>query len=200
MTTLLLVRHGETDAVKGSLTGWKAGFHLNNTGREQARRLAQCLSELKVNAIYTSPLERAVETATIIGEPHGLSPTVREQLGDLRFGEWEERTFEELRRDPRWERFNSKRSLIRAPGGELMIEVQARMVDEVETLRERHVNETVAVVSHLDPLRSLIAHYLGIPLDFLLRFELNVGSVSVVRHFEEQPHVICLNQTGGLPV
>jgi probable phosphoglycerate mutase len=77
------------------------------------------------------------------------------------------------------------------------------MVNEVETLRERHVDETVAVVSHLDPLRSLIAHYLGMPLDFLLRFELNVGSVSVVRYFEKQPYVLCLNQVnrvGGLPV
>jgi broad specificity phosphatase PhoE len=154
---------------------------------------------LEIHAIYASPLERAVETAKIIAEPHGLSPTVREQLGDLRFGEWEGRAFEELRRDPRWERFNSTRSLIRAPGGELMIEVQTRMVAEVESLRERHKNETMAVVSHLDPLRSLIAHYLGIPLDFMLRFELSVGSVSIVRYFEEQPRVLCLNHASDLP-
>jgi probable phosphoglycerate mutase len=99
-----------------------------------------------------------------------------------------------------WTSFNTTRSLVRAPGGELMIEVQTRMVREVESIRERHPNEIVAIVSHLDPLRALLAHCLGISLDFLLRFEINPGSVSILRYFDDQPRILCMNHTGELPV
>lgn len=200
MTTFLLVRHGETDAAGRFVTGWKTGFHLNETGKLQVRRLAQSLSGLTMQAIYTSPLERAVETAEMIGQSLGLSPVTRDDLGESRFGEWEGKTFVELSQDPRWASFNTTRSLVRAPGGELMLEAQTRMVRAIENLRDRHPNETVAVVSHLDPLRSLIAHCLGIPLDLLLRFEMNPGSVSIVRYFDDQPRVLCINHIGELPV
>jgi probable phosphoglycerate mutase len=153
-----------------------------------------------MQAIYTSPLERAIETAEIMGKPRGLSPVIRENLGELRFGEWEGRTFEELRHDRTWASFNTTRSLVRAPGGELMIEAQIRMVRDIEILRDRHPHETVVLVSHLDPLRSLIAHCLGMPLDLLLRFEISPGSVSIVQYFEDQPRVLCINHTGELPV
>lgn len=153
-----------------------------------------------MHAIYTSPLERAVETAGIIGKQCGISPIIRQDLGEFRFGEWEGRTFEELSHDRRWASFNTTRSLVRAPGGELMIEVQTRMVREVESIRERHPNEIVAIVSHLDPLRALLAHCLGISLDFLLRFEMNPGSVSILRYFDDQPRILCMNHTGELPI
>ena len=153
-----------------------------------------------MQAIYTSPLERAVQTAEIIGNSRGLSPVIRENLGELRFGEWEGRTFKELRKDRTWASFNTTRSLVRAPGGELMIEAQIRIVREIEDLRDRHPNETMVLVSHLDPLRSLIAHCLGMPLDFLLRFEISPGAVSIVRYFEDQPSVLCINHTGELSI
>jgi broad specificity phosphatase PhoE len=153
-----------------------------------------------MQAIYTSPLERALETAEILGKPHGLSPVIREDLGELRFGEWEGKTFEELSHDPRWASFNTTRSLVRAPGGELMIEAQTRMIREIESLRDRHQKETVAVVSHLDPLRSFLAHCLGMPLDLLLRFEINPCSVSIVRYFDDEPRVLCINQMSELPL
>jgi probable phosphoglycerate mutase len=153
-----------------------------------------------MHAIYTSPLERAVETANLIGEPHRLSPVIRADLGELRFGEWEGRTFEELSHDSRWVRFNTARSIVCPPGGELMIEAQARMVREIESLVEPHQNETVGVVTHLDPLRGLIAHCLGIPLDLMLRFQIDPASVSVVRFFESAPQILCVNCTSELPI
>jgi probable phosphoglycerate mutase len=200
MTTFLLVRHGNTDAVGSRLMGWKRGCHLNKEGREQARRLAQSLSWLAIEAIYTSPLERAVETAEIIGAERGITPCAREDLGELRFGQWEGRTFDELNQDSEWDRFNTTRSMIRAPGGELMIEAQTRIVNEVENLRRQHDGENVVVVSHADLLRVLIAYYLGMPLDLLLRFEISPASVSVVRFWQERPSVLCVNHTGEIPI
>jgi probable phosphoglycerate mutase len=135
-----------------------------------------------------------------MGSQRAISPVIRKDLGEVRFGEWEGKSFEELSNDPGWRSFNVTRSLVRAPGGELMIEVQTRMVREVERIRERHQNETVAVISHLDPLRAILAHCLGISLDGLLRFELNPGSVSILRYFGDQPRILCINRTGELPV
>jgi probable phosphoglycerate mutase len=80
-----------------------------------------------------------------------------------------------------------------------MIEAQSRMVGEIETLLTGHLNQTVALVSHLDPLRSLIMHCLGIPLDLLLRFEISPASVSGLRYIEGKPIVSFINHTCGWP-
>src|SRR3981081_1971738 len=148
MTTFLLVRHGETDAIGKFLAGWKPGTHLNENGKEQVRRLAQRLSRFPIHAVYTSPLERTVETAEAIATPHELVPRIRETLGEFRFGEWEGMSLEALNSDPEWHRFNASRSAVRAPGGELMIETQTRMVSEIEDLRREHDGQTIAIVSH----------------------------------------------------
>src|ERR1700676_290297 len=124
MTTYLLVRHGDTDAVGKTIAGWQSGWHLNSTGQARVEYLAQRLSRLPIKAVYTSPLTRAVETAQPIALRHGLKPQVREELGEFRFGAWEGLAFDALEQDPIWQRFNTYRSMVRAPGGELMLETQ----------------------------------------------------------------------------
>ena len=197
-TTILLVRHGDTDAVGTLLAGWKSGWHLNSRGREQVGNLAQSLSRLPIEAIYTSPLERAVETAQAIGMPHAAIPCIREDLGEFRFGEWEGRTFEDLNNDPLWHQFNSKRSTVRAPGGELMAEVQTRMSSEIENLRRKHEGGTIVLVSHADPLRSVIARYLGLSLDLFFALRSVPRLFSIVRFFEDCPSVLCVNRTSEI--
>ncbi len=150
---------------------------------------------MAIQAIYTSPLERAVETAETIGAPHQIVPSIREDLGEFRFGDWEGRTFAELNQDSRWRQFNATRSTVRAPGGELMTEVQTRMASEIENLRRKHDGETVVLVSHADPLRSLIAHYLEISLDLIFRFDISPASVSILRFVVGSPSILCLNRT-----
>jgi broad specificity phosphatase PhoE len=200
MTTFLLVRHGETDAIGRFLAGSKPGCHLNRNGEEQARSLARRLSPFSIRAIYTSPLERCIETANALAEPQRLVPGVREDLREFAFGAWEGRSFGQLATDPEWLRFNTQRALVRAPGGELMIEVQTRMVKTIEALRPIHDGEIVAIVGHGDPLRSVIAHYLGLPLDLLLRFEISPASVSVIQIHETGPHILCINQMEHIPL
>ncbi len=150
--------------------------------------------------MYTSPLERAVETADVIARRHGLVPKMAEDLGEVRLGDWEGLAFEELDKREDWRRYNTYRSGTRPPGGELMIEIQNRMVRQAECLCRRHPRETVALVSHGDPLRALLAHYLGIPLDLLLRFEVYPASVSVVEAGEWTARVLSLNDTGEIPL
>ena len=112
-------------------------------------------------------------------------------------GDWQGVTLEDLGKRDDWRRFNAIRSLTRAPGGEHAIDIQARMVRKLGELAGRHDGETVAVVSHGDPLRSAIAYFLGIPLDLLLRFEVHPASLSVVEMGDWGVKVLCVNDRGG---
>jgi len=152
-----------------------------------------------LKAVYTSPLERAVETAEPIARRHGLDPQRVDALGEMRLGEWEGLTFAELEHLEERRRFNAFRSGVRAPGGELMLETQVRMIQQLDCLHLRHSDDTIAVIGHADPLRAVIAHFLGMPLDLMLRVEISPASVSVVRIGEWAPQVICLNDTGEVP-
>jgi probable phosphomutase (TIGR03848 family) len=199
MTTFLLIRHGETDAVGKLMAGWAPGWHLNARGRQQVERLAQRLEKVKIRAVYASPLERAIETAEPIARSHGLDVQVVERLGEVRAGEWQGMAFSDLDRREDWRRYNTFRSGVRIPGGELMAEIQLRMVQELESLRARHSSDAVAVVSHGDPLRAAVAWFLGIPIDLMLRFEIGTASVSVVQVDDWNARVLCVNETGEVP-
>jgi len=199
MTTLFLIRHGETDAVGNSIMGWLPGCHLNPTGKAQAEQLAQRLSRYPIRAIYTSPLERAVETAQPLAGRLGLELHRSNELGELHVGAWEGLSFQELEGKEEWRRFNAFRSGTRAPQGELMIEAQVRMVRQLECFQQRHSGEYVAVVSHADPLRAALAHYAGIPIDLALRLEISPTSVSVVELTDWAPRILCINSTGDVP-
>ncbi len=105
----------------------------------------------------------------------------------------------ELDRRDDWRRFNRFRSGVRAPGGEMMIETQARMIRQLECLRARHSEEAVAVVSHGDPIRSVIAYYLGTPIDLAARIEISPASLSVIHLAEWGARVMSVNETEGSP-
>ena len=198
MTTFLLIRHGETDAVGRSIMGWAPGWRLNENGRGQVERLANRLASLPIRAIYTSPLERAVESAEAIGKPHGVAPQPEEDFGEYRVGEWQGVAIAELDKRDDWRRFNTVRGITRAPGGELALETQLRVVRKLHELAGKHRDETVAVVSHGDPLRYAIAFFLGAPIDMLLRFEIHPASLSVVQLAEWGSKVMCVNDRGEL--
>src|ERR1700712_141624 len=135
MTTFLLVRHGTTDAVGKILAGSGAGWGLNEEGKRQVQQLSASLASVKLDAVYTSPLERTRQTAWELSAPHRLEPQVDEALREMNFGEWEGRAFQALADDSEWQSFNRLRSEVRPPGGELIGEVQARMAALSEQLR-----------------------------------------------------------------
>ncbi len=196
---LLLVRHGTTDEIGKVLTGWKPGVRLNAVGRAEAQRTAQRLARVPLGAIYTSPVDRARETAEAIAQPHGLVPVAREALGEVRLGEWTGLSFESLRGDPRWESFNRFRAGARPPGGEWMIEVQARMVAEIQRLFDQHAEDTVAVVSHGDPIKAALFHYGGVSLEVMLRWQIAPASVSVLDLWPSAAAVVAVNDIAGPP-
>jgi len=177
-----LIRHGETQAlVEERLVARLPGVPLNAAGREQVETLASGLTRCGISAIYTGPLQRGRETAEIIGKSTGLTSTTLEALDEIDFGEWTGKTVAELRSDPRWHQFNELRSCGHPPGGESLLDVQARCVPAILELRERHDGQTVALVTHADVIRAGLAHFGGIPLDLIGRFEIRPASVTAIQ-------------------
>jgi broad specificity phosphatase PhoE len=171
---------------------------LNPAGREQAETLASRLAGLPIAAVYSSPLERALQTAQPIAERRGLSVQQLEGLNEIDFGEWTGKTLAELKPVSQWQSFNSYRSGTRIPGGETMLEVLSRTLKEFERLQGLHPDGSlVAIVSHADVLRGVIAHFLGMPLDLLLRLELGPASVSMVELRSYGPRLLLLNSLAG---
>ncbi len=194
MATFYLIRHALNDYVGRALAGWMPGVHLNDEGREQARRLARTLGGRGITGIYASPLERAQETAAPLAAQTGLEVETRGVLGEVQTGEWTNKTFAELEPDPRWRAYNQYRCGSRVPGGELMVEIQTRMVAEILRLHGAHPNGTMAIVSHGDPIRAALVYFLGMPLDFYQRIEILPASFSIIQLEEWGPVVLGLNQ------
>jgi probable phosphoglycerate mutase len=200
MTTLLLIRHGMTDAVGRRLTGQMPGVPLNELGRKQVRALSQRLATLPISAIYASPLERAMETAEAVAAPHKLEVVKRSALIESDFGDWSGRSLSELDSDPDWHRFNAQRSVTRIPGGEHMLEIQARMTGELLRIRDAHPAQVVAVVSHADPLRAALCGVTNMSIDLMLRIELSPASLSVLWLTPDSISVRSINDTASVAI
>jgi probable phosphoglycerate mutase len=199
MNSFYFVRHAATDFIGRSISGRMPGVHLNEPGRKQAGQLVKRLEPCGVEAIYCSPQTRARETAEPLALAARREIVTAAELDELDFGVWTGRSFDELRHEPAWVRFNSARATTRIPGGELLLEVQNRVVGFVEQIACRHSGGAVILMSHGDVIRAALAFYLGMPLDFLLRFEVSPASVSIVRLEDGIPRVMCINCTEGYP-
>ena len=199
MMNLLLIRHARNDWVGERLAGWTPGVHLNEEGLSQASGLTRQLAGVPIAAIYCSPLERTLETAQPLAEAHGLAVQVREGLGETRYGEWTGRTLKELGEEKLWPVVQIYPGGARFPGGESLREVQARMVAELDAIRDAHAGQTVAVVSHSDPIKLAVAHYTGLPLDLFQRLTISPASVTAFAFTRFGPRLICLNHTDTLP-
>ena len=194
-TTFWFIRHGETDTIGKTITGRLPGVHLNANGRRQAELLAQALAPVPFQAVYAIPLERTRETAEALARARNLDILTCEAANELDFAGWAGKTWSELREIPEWHRFNHLRSSTPIPEGELMLEVQVRIVREMESMRHRHPDQQIAIVTHSDVIKSAVAHFAGIPLDFFQRFDIAPASFSTLALDDHGPRLLRLNST-----
>lgn len=193
MTRVLLIRHGDTDFVGRGFAGWLPDVHLSQAGHAQAERLAEMLAAYRIDVLYSSPLERALQTAAPIARRFGLSVQPCAAIGELQLGDWTGRSFESLSTDARFVRFNTFRSVTRIPGGEALIEVQSRVLEALLSWRAEHGASCVAAVSHCDVIRGLLSYILGMPVDMSLRLQIDPASVSVIEFDDDSVRVECMN-------
>ncbi len=199
MTTLLLVRHGVTDANRGGLlAGWSPGVHLADKGREQAAALAERLSSVPVAAVVSSPLERCVETAGALVAGRDLAVETDDDLGECRYGDWTGQELKKLAKDPLWKVVQAHPSAATFPGGEALRDTQARAVDAVRRINERlGPDATWIAVSHGDVIKAILADAFGLHLDLFQRIQVDPASLSVVRYTSLRPFVVRMNDVGG---
>ena len=200
MTTLLLVRHGHTDAAGKRLTGQAPGVHLNELGRRQAERLVERLDGVRIDTIVSSPLERCRETAAPLAMARGHAVDVGRAWIEVGYGEWTGRSISQLRRTKLWRRVMFAPSNVRFPGGESLLEVQVRAVDASFDIAARHARGTVLVVSHADVIRLLVAHLAGMHADHLQRLSIDTASITAVSISDGFPRLLTVNETDDLAV
>jgi len=198
---ILLIRHGENEYTRtGKLAGWTEGVGLNAAGQKQAQALVERLKDVPLKAIYTSPLERAQETAAPLAAARGLTPIVRPGLGEVGYGEWTGKSLKRLARTKLWRVVQGLPSAMRFPGGETIRAAQLRLVDALDEIARAHPRpkDVVAAFSHSDPIKLAVAYYLGMPLDLFQRLHINTCSVTLVALGHGAPSLVKLNDTGPL--
>lgn len=197
MTLVLLIRHARCDPTGDSLAGRTPGVHLDATGQQQAAELSRALGAMRIDACYSSPLERAQETAAPIAAAQGVPVQTLDTLLEVDFGEFTGRRFPELEGDPRWRRWNAERSTARLPGGESMGEVVARASAALAHVRAAHPDGTVALVSHGDVIRAALASLLDLPLERSLRLAVSPASIAAARLWPDWAELLSLNWRAG---
>lgn len=197
MTLLLLIRHGENDYVRtGRMAGRIPGVRLNERGQEQARALAEALKDVPLRAVYSSPLERAMETAAPIADMHKLPIVQEADLMDTHIGKWQGRSWKVMRLTKSWKIIQNAPSRFRFPEGESFPECQLRIVNVLERIVQTHKKpkDVIAVIFHADPIKLAVAHFLGMPLDQFQRLGCDTGSLTALLLNETGAHLMKLNQ------
>jgi probable phosphoglycerate mutase len=200
MTILLLIRHASNDYVKdGRLAGLLPGVHLNAQGQREADALARRLSHLSLHALYASPLARAVETAQAVAQCQKLNVQIRDDLIEVDVGEWTGRLISELAETDTWKQMLAQPAAFQFPGGDKFEHVRARISGAIDAIVAAHPDQIVAIVSHADPIKIALAHYLGMDLNQFNRMIIHPASVSVLMFGEHGAALVRLNDTGAFP-
>ena len=197
---LILVRHGETDwNAQGRCQGF-SDMELSDRGKDQVELLALSLKDEPLDAVYSSDLKRAVETAEVIAGYHGVSVETDKNLREMNQGELEGLTFVDIR-----ERYaellsdwTASPEKVRIPDGESLKEVQERAWGSIQGIYKSHLDETVVVVSHNLTIITLLCKFMGIGLSEFRRFKIHASSKSVVAFIDGRFDVKLLNDTAHL--
>jgi broad specificity phosphatase PhoE len=198
MTTFLLIRHATNNTVGKRLAGRMACVSLNEEGIQQAQQLALRLQSVQIDCVYSSPLERAVETAAPIASLQHVETITSNDFIEIQFGDWTNSTFDSLKDDDTFKRFNSFRSCTRVPGGETMLEAQLRIVSGIQKLHAAQPGKTLAIVSHADVIKSAVLYFTGMPLDLFQRIEISPASVTILQLDDYAARLLLLNHTGHI--
>lgn len=200
VTKLILIRHGQTVWNKLGRYQGQADVELSDAGKKQAELLGENFPYDKVDAVYSSNLKRAVETAQAVADKFNLTVNPCQEFREINFGEWEGLTYEEIH--GKWPKehemlFKSPDKLV-CPQGEGFMDVQARAVGKMLELVEKHEGQTVVVAAHGGVIRTMLCHALGMPLKYMWRIRQDNTAINVVSAYEEGMVVELLNSTQHL--
>lgn len=197
MVKLLLIRHGQTEwNITGRYQG-QSDVELSEDGKEQARQLAKNFAYGNVDAVYSSPLKRAMFTAKAVADKFGLEVIPEESFKEINFGDWEGCHYTEIQ--DRWpEEFNllfNGADVLQIPGGESFPELQKRAMKKIHELVEKHEGKTIAIVAHGAIIRAILTAVLGMPVKNVWKIRQDNTAVNLVRYDGDMVNVELMNST-----
>lgn len=199
-TQILLVRHAINEYVAtGKLAGRLDGVHLNDDGKLQAKALGERLADAPIKHIYHSNLDRTQETAEAIHAHHPQVPLdVNDGILEVDYGDWQDKKIKDLRKRKMWEVIQEYPTRAYFPNGESMRAVQNRVIDEIESLVQKHPNQMITLVFHADLIKMTVAHYLGVHLDNFQRVVISPASISTLILGHSRPFIGNVNDTAHI--
>jgi broad specificity phosphatase PhoE len=192
-TTIHLVRHGHHALLGRILCGRMAGVELDEHGRAAMAACAERLEPAPL-IIQSSPQPRAMQSAEILADHFHLAIEVTADVDEIDVGDWTGRSFDELANDPAWRHWNAHRGASTPPRGESMQALQTRMLGHIEALCLERPGETIAIVSHAEPIRAVVLHYMRILLDDFLSIEIDPASITTLVESDGSVNLCNVNQ------
>ena len=199
-TTLILIRHGETSCNRDRRYQGHRDIPLTEKGKEQSRRVALGLKDESLDAIYSSDLERVRYMAEAINGYHSLKINILPQLREIDFGDWEGKTYDEIRREwdslpDEWKKEPPK---IKIPRGESINELAKRVRAVVERIINNHPDQKVVITTHGGPIRIILMDALDLRLDDWWKMITSNGAISIVEYQSNKAKVLLRNDTAHL--
>jgi alpha-ribazole phosphatase len=193
-TTVWLIRHAATESMEGRCYGWH-DVPLSQDGINQARNLARRLARNRLDAMYTSPLRRARETARILAEPHDVSVQIIQELAEIHFGDFEGLSYEEIQvRFPEiYQQWMDQPTVVRFPNGEDFPGLQRRTLAALNSILTSNIGKSVAAVAHAGVVRILLADALGIPNSHIFRLAQDYAAVNRIDYTDDGATVKLIN-------
>jgi len=184
MTSLYLVRHGQTAWNKEEVFRGRTDIPLDETGLKEAELAGEYFETLDIEAIYSSPLSRARQTAQKISRFHSLDVQALEGLLDMSFGRWEGHSLKEVKETDgeRYRQWREEPHLLRLPGGETLAEVRARTMSTLEEVIRKHPEKTVILVSHRVINKVLICGILGLDDSHFWQIQQDTTAINLIQH------------------
>ena len=180
MTTFYLIRHGEKDSDEALMVGRLPGVHLTAKGRRQAQAVARHLRGVHLDRIFSSPMERALETAGPLARAKRRKIEASPAFHEIDLGQWTGKTVRQLASVRSWRNFRRFPGGTAIPGGETLAEAQARVVSEMIRLREKYPAAAIAIATHEDPIRLAVCCFIGAPIEVYEHLTIRLGSLTVL--------------------
>ncbi len=201
MLEILFIRHGQTDWNIAQKVMGAQPIPLNETGRAQAARLSDYMKDVKLDAVVSSPVRRAVETAEVLARGRtNLSVTQEPRLSEIVYGEWLNLTFRELStvHAKTWQEYHDDPENVKIPGGEMLPAVRDRTVAAVNDAVSKFPGGRIAIVSHADVVKLAIIGVLGWPMKAFRSFSMdNCATVLVRKHPKLGMRLVWFNHMNG---
>ncbi len=199
MTKIIIARHGETEWNVNEIFRGRQNVRLNKLGIKQAEQLGNHMKNESVQAIYSSPLKRAIDTATYVAKHHGLDVNVTSELTDFNYGVWEGLTRQEVSDKYRglYEQWLKEPHLVKIPGGESLEQVRDRARSLVDRVVLKN-NDTVVLVSHRVVIKVLTCSMLNLENSYFWYIKQDLGGITIFKYEGRHYKLIKHNDTSHL--